>query len=214
MSNLGAQFGKGPKIEAGVPPEFGTTPIPPGTVRFNHYTWGRSVPGIKAEGIKRSYSEEKFEHGGTESPQIFATAGHPGRALQDAAHGDKHYIEGYAHIGQLDVGGDYRASHMNDQQLGEHAQRLEANKSVITFHGDVPKEQILAVHEPWHGTFHHLADDPRMERSIMSRDYHGIEPSTDKALDTASMALAAKVMVGGKLQGKSFADMDAEKKKS
>lgn len=199
------------RIDPGIPPAPGTQPVPEGTMRFSHYTWGRHTPGIQAEGLKRSHSEEKFKHGGTESPQVFASAGAPSaRDLQDTAGGDKHYVEGYAHINQLDIGGHYNARNMSPEQLGEHVKRYEENRSTITFHGDVPPEQIQAIHAPWHGTARYLGKE-NMERSVVAGDYEGIDEGTDKALNVAKMAAAAKVMVGGKLGGKSFADMDAEK---
>jgi hypothetical protein len=183
-------------------------------MRFNHYTWGRSVPGIRAEGLKKSISEEKFAHGGTESPQVFATAGPPPeRDLREAAHGDRHFIEGYAHLNQLDIGRPWGGQNMSEEQLGEHIRNTEANRSTITFQGDVPPEQIIAVHEPWHSTARYLASDPSMERSIVAGDYDDIEPSTDRALQVAKMGLAAKVMLGGKLGGKSYADDAAERAK-
>ena len=202
-----------PRIDPGVPPKPGSQPVPEGTMRFHHYTWGRNVPGIEAEGLKRSISEEKFAHGGTESPQVFATAGVPSeRDLQDTAGGDKHYVEGFAHMNQLDIGSPgYGARNMSSEQLGEHIERVESHHNTITFHGDVPRDQIQAIHAPWHNTARFFAGERGSERSIMGGDYEGIDEGTDKALNVAKMALAAKVMVGGKLSGKSWADMDAEK---
>jgi len=204
-----SQFGNGlPRIDPGVPPESGSQPIPPGTMRFQHYTWGRNVPGIEAEGLKRSYSEEKFSHGGTESPQVFATAGPPSqRDLQDIGGGDKHLVEGYAHANQLDIGSPWGHHKMNEEQLGAHAREVEGRRSTITFHGDVPREQILAIHAPWHGTARYLASAPDMERGVMAGDYdYADDDTTTKALNVTKMGLAAKVMVGGKLQGKSYDD--------
>jgi hypothetical protein len=197
-----------PHIEAGIPPASGTQPIPPGTMRFQHYTWGKSVPGIQAEGLKRSISEEKFAHGGTESPQVFATAGSPSeRDLQDISGGDKHLVEGFAHINQLDIGGMYNVSKMNEEQLGAHARDVESRRSTITFHGDVPPEQILAVHAPWHGTARYLRESPEMEKGVMAGDYdYADDENLTKALNVHKTALAAKVMLGGKLQGKSYED--------
>jgi hypothetical protein len=177
-------------------------------MRFQHYTWGKSVPGIEAEGLKRSHSEEKFARGGTESPQVFATAGPPSeRDLHDIAGGDKHLVEGYAHIGQLDIGGAWNHQNMSEEQLGAHAREVEGRRSTVTFHGDVPREQILAIHGPWHGTARYLASEPSMERGVMAGDYdYADDASTTQALNVTKMGLAAKVMLGGKLQGKSYED--------
>jgi hypothetical protein len=185
-----------------IPPEFGTTPIPEGTVRFNHFTWGAErAQSIREQGILRSHSEEAYARGGTESPQVFATAGHPGEMPN---RGERHFIEGYARPEQLDIGAPYAASHLSEEQLGEHMRGLEQRKSVITFHGDVPKEQILAVHEPWHQTYHYLNRDPSMEANVMAGEYDDIEPELDEAMKPIKVGLAAKVMLGGKLEGEAW----------
>lgn len=184
-----------------IPPKFGTTPIPEGTVRFNHYTWGRNVEGIRESGLQRSYSEEKFAHGGTESPQVFANAGEPGEMPN---RGDKHFVEAYAKADQLDIGAPYGASRLSTDQLGAHMKDLESRRSTITMHGDIPKEQIVAIHEPWHQTHEYLNKNPDMEANIVAGNYNGVEPELDTAMVGHKIGAAAKVMLGGKLQGKAY----------
>jgi len=127
-----------------VPPEYGATPIPEGTVRFNHYTHPDSTEGIRAEGIQRSHSEKKFKTMGTESPQVFATAGQVDRDLIHNAT----VVEGYAHPHQLDIGSN------------STPERMHSHRSVITFRGNVPPEQILAIHQPWHQKVRYFDENP------------------------------------------------------
>jgi hypothetical protein len=136
----------------GLPPAYGTTPIPEGTVRFNHYTNPDAIPGIQKEGILRSKSEEMFSRGGTESPQVFATAGEVDR---DLLH-NRPVVEGYAHPHQLDIGRNAPPEH------------LEGRRSVITFHGSVPPEQILHVHEPWHQKAKYMTENADVHAATLA----------------------------------------------
>lgn len=190
----GDQFGN----PADVPPDYGSTPIPPGMVRFNHYTRSEEAArSIQRNGLLRSKSEESFARGGTESPQVFATAGTP----TDDFKRSNVYVEGYANPargGQLDVGENWQGF-----DPAEHAQRLASHRSVITAKGDIPSSQILHVHEPWHETYRYVQRDPGMEHGVMHGDYDVTgDTQADKAIATTKTALAAKVMLGGSLGGK------------
>jgi len=188
-----------PRIEPGVPPEFGSTPIPSGMVRFNHYTRSpESAKAILSEGILRKHSEEAFARGGTESPQVFMSAGRPEKSLMNT----RTVIEGWADPKtQLDVGSNWRGT---DPE--EHAADVEGRRGTITAHGDIPASQIIGAHEPWHDKVRYLArpENVDMEKNIMGGNYDDIEPDLDKALRVAKTALAAKVMTGGKLEGKQW----------
>jgi hypothetical protein len=200
---LGKQF---EAWKPGIPAKFGTTPIPEGHVRFNHYTWGADsdkVESIKQRGLLKSYGEESFARGGTESPEVFATAGTADRDVLE--HGsligtDKAFVEGHADPRtDLNVGGMYRGA--SATEAAEHAANMEARNSTITFHGDVPSENIIAVHEPWHGAFRGL-QAPEYERPIMEGQYDNLgddNPGLKRALDAHKTMLAAKVMLGGGL---------------
>lgn len=187
-----------------IPAEIGTTPIPEGTVRFNHFTWGAErAHSIAEHGIQQSYSIEKYKHGGTESPQVFANAGVPGKNDMPNR-GDKYFIEGYAKPEQLDIGRPYGHERLSNAQLGEHMRGLEERRSTITMHGDIPPSQIVGVHEPWHQTYRYLRDNPEHEAPITAGNYDDTEPELDKAMEPFKISNAAKVMLGGKLEGKAY----------
>ena len=184
---------------ADVPPEYGTKPVPPGAIRFNHYTGSvEQARSIAEHGLEQKYAEESYARGGTEYPQNFATAGQPSEDLLR----NRPVIEGYAFSNQLDTGDNYTR-----QPEEQWAASREQNKSVVTFRGDLPPTHVLAVHEPWHSTYRYLQNDPSMERGVMAGDYDNInDDATAPAIAATKAALAAKVMVGGKLQGSSWED--------
>jgi len=135
-----------------VPPKYGETAVPEGAVRFNHYTHPDAIAGIKEHGILRSKSEERFARGGTESPQVFATAG---KADEDLLH-NRPVVEGWAHPHQLDIGSNAPAQH------------LEGRRSVITFRGNVPPDQILHVHEPWHQKARYMTENADVHEATLA----------------------------------------------
>lgn len=137
------------------PPEFGTQPIPEGALRFNHYTHPDAVPDIQAQGLLRSKSEEAYARGRTESPQVFATAGEPDH---DLMYGSP-VVEGWARPEQLDVGRVHPP------------EWTEQNRSVITFRGDVPRDQILAVHQPWHNHARYIENNPDVLKDTLSGEH-------------------------------------------
>lgn len=183
--SLGSQFDM-----RDIPAPFGTTPIPEGHVRFNHYTRSLdNVPSIRQHGILASKAAESFARGGTESPQTFATAGAP----TDDFMRSHVVVEGHVDPHDLDVG------NRTDPAT------LEARRSTITTWKDISPANIVGIHEPWHQTFRYIQDDPSMEAGVMHGDYdsgHGGDPQTQKALSATKVALAGKVMLGGKLEGK------------
>lgn len=178
----------GPQFDfPSVPEPFGTKPVPEGHVRVSHYTDPESVEGIKKQGLHMEKAHESFARGGTEYPSIFATAGAPSEALLRT----KPVVEAHIPVSQLDVG------------RGRTPEDLESRNSTVTTNEDVPAENIIAIHEPWHQTFNYIKNDPSMEKDIMGGMYDaGNDPDTEKAIGLAKIGLINKVMLGGKLQGR------------
>lgn len=168
---------------AHLPPTGGAAPIPEGTLRFSHWTWGKeNAESIRSQGLLHSKAQESYARGGTESPQTFATAGPTGEQELSAGSmgSDKHFIEGYARPEQLDIGAPWRG-----EDVQKHFEHLQARRSTITFHGDVPPEQITAVHEPWHSTARYLLQDSGQLHDYVhgeSKDFTTGEPHADEAL--------------------------------
>ena len=167
-----------------VPEPFGSRPVPQGHVRVNHYTSEESVPSIRESGLSMSKAHESYSRGGTEYPSIFATAGVPRESLLRA----RPVVEAHIPVSSLDIG------------RWDQPQDLEAHQSVVTTNKDVPKENILAVHEPWHQTLRYLQENPYLERGVMQGEYEGVDEDTQRAVNATKLALSAKVMLGGGLR--------------
>jgi hypothetical protein len=177
------------------PKPFGTTPIPEGHVRFNHHTWPRHVESIRNEGLRLRAAEESYSTGGTEFPATFATAGAPHEEMLSV----RPVVEFHAHPDNTSLGWPTptpRTYPPDDIEL------WEKRGSVATL-GDVPPENIINIHEPWHQTYRYIVDDPSMERGVMRGDYDTSgDKDTQKAVDISKIPLAAKVMLGGRLEGR------------
>lgn len=180
---LGPQFDAYQAMRS-IPEPFGTKSVPEGHVRVNHFTSEESVPGIRSGGLSMAKAHESFERGGTEFPSVFATAGAPRESLLRA----RPVVEAHIPVSDLDIG------------RGEDPRGLEQRQSVVTTNKDVPAGNIVAIHEPWHQTFRYIQNDPSMERNVMEGMYDTTgDEDSDKAIQASKVALAAKVMGGGKL---------------
>ena len=177
-----------------VPEDFGTKPIPSGAMRFNHYTsTAEAAQSIAQHGLQHKYAEESFARGGTEYPQNFATAGQPSEDMLR----NRPVVEGYATSDQLDTGDNY-----THRPAEEWAADRERNKSVVTFRGDLPPTHVLAVHEPWHQAYKYIMNPSNRAQSEVMSGFHdnlGDDHAYGPAISAAKKALAAQVMVGGKL---------------
>lgn len=164
----------------GIAQPFGTKPIPEGHVRVNHYTSPEGAEGIKREGLSMARAHESFARGGTEFPSIFMNAGAPSETLLRA----RPVVEAHVPTSQLDIG-----SHRSPREL-------EAHQSTVTTNVDVPRENILAVHEPWHQTFRYIMEDPQTRQGVMRGDYENIDEDTDKAVQHSKIVMAGRAMLG------------------
>lgn len=177
----------------GVPERFGTQPIPEGHVRVNHYTTEDAIPSIREHGLLVSKAQESFARGGTEFPSTFATAGMPAKALVRM----RPVVEAHIPVTDLDIGGVGGRPVVATKHLDQQARDLENYQSTVTTNVDVPAENIIAVHEPWHETFRYMQDNPQMEQDIMSGFYDDAGGTSEsRAINATKVALAAKVMLG------------------
>lgn len=178
---LGPQFDEFAKI----PKPFGTEPVPEGSVRVNHFTSDDAIDSIRSGGLSMKKAHESYARGGTEYPSIFATAGPPSDDLLRA----RPVVEAHIPMKDLDIGG-----------WNNTPEELEARRSTVTTNMDVPKENIIAIHEPWHQTYRYLQSEPLTEHRIMSGFYDNFnDENLQKAVNMAKIPIAAKVMLGGRL---------------
>ena len=130
-----------------VPPLPGTVPVPPGEVRLFHRTPLSNAASIRENGL--TVSTARGETYG-EPNQIWGSAGIRSSQAQSVIDGgimDSDYVVVEFHMptDRLNIGN------------GRDAAEMEAAQSDVTIYGDVPPENIIAVHEPWEAAYRTLA---------------------------------------------------------
>lgn len=202
MKPKGTQFSSVPGHPGDVSPEPGTTPVPEGMMRFHHYTSSpEAAQSIKQQGLLRSKGEESYARGGTESPEVFMTAGVPN---SDYRH-SKVFVEGHVHPGTFREGGQLGIGSYGGERGGieEHVKRMEGQRNTITALGDVPASQIMHVHEPWHENARYMAADKRVRGEVFHGEHDNLasDPSYahtyGPAIRASKTASIASIMLGG-----------------
>jgi hypothetical protein len=177
-----------------LPPEPGTLPIPPMTVRLYHYTKSYdNLASIKAQGLLGSMGRGD---GGT-------GAGEPSAGIWASTYPPENYhlfVEFYASPDQIshranypegkwgyDEAGTWRKAPITQAELDEWASR----EMHVIMQDNVSTSQFLAIHEPWHHHARYLLEltdvelqqagllDPA-EVEKLEKQYHS--PNEAKAL--------------------------------
>jgi hypothetical protein len=167
-----------------VPADPGTTPVPEGHVRLFHYAPTAALPSIRAHGLSTAHA--KGETYG-EPNMVWAAAGMP-KHENFYTH---NYVEFHAHPQHdLDIGamyGGFGHGHERPEAdkaaLQEHINHLESYGSHVTMRGDVPKENIIAIHEPWHAHLRYLRESKdyyKQHPEFLREDYG--DPEIDQAV--------------------------------
>jgi 8-oxo-dGTP pyrophosphatase MutT (NUDIX family)/GNAT superfamily N-acetyltransferase len=138
-----------------VPPRLGTAPIPEDHVRLYHHTWSRNVPSIREHGLlaEMGQGDSGKGYGNEASAGVWAASQHPEPDPQS----DRHVIEFHAHPREIDVNGPSPGQDIHKWQQGDHN---------VLMRGSVPKENILAIHAPWHTAYHQINDDARDREDV------------------------------------------------
>src|SRR4029077_4204808 len=140
-----------------VPPKLGESPIPEGTIRVFHNTWGHHIPSIREHGLLENQARGDSGKGAghEESAGVWVATGHPAgddKMQGPRADGDRHVIEGYVHPHQIS---DRAESPWSDNP---HEWGRKYHHSILN--GDLPKSQIVAIHAPWHQVYRELKSEP------------------------------------------------------
>jgi 8-oxo-dGTP pyrophosphatase MutT (NUDIX family)/GNAT superfamily N-acetyltransferase len=143
------------QAEDEVPPRLGTAPIPEDHVRLYHHTWSRNVPGIREHGLlaEMGQGDSGKGYGNEASAGVWAASQHPEPDPQS----DRHVIEFHAHPREIDVNGPSPGQDIHKWQQGDHN---------VLMRGSVPKENILAIHAPWHTAYHQISEDARDREDV------------------------------------------------
>jgi hypothetical protein len=126
-----------------LPPKPGTAPIPKGHIRLFHYTDAKNLPSIREHGLLESHARGDSGDGNLRDPSAGVWAStHPPK--------DGHIVEFHAHPDEI-----------SDRAESPHrhtAEEFQENNHHVIMRGDVKPEQIVAIHEPWHGHAHYILD--------------------------------------------------------
>jgi hypothetical protein len=183
-----------------IPAPIGSTPIPEGNVRFNHYTRPENVESIRQHGLLQSRNRNSVAADAGESV-VFAHAGVPRpQDMRSAV-----FVEGYAnahtfsHGGQLGIGA-WGGEHYGGEGLSGHIKHMEERGSVITALGDIPPSQIIGIHQPWHDAYRYFEKE-KSRKGVTEGEYEHVADMDDygPALKAHKIVNAATVMLGGKL---------------
>ena len=147
-----------------IPLEPGETQIPAGTVRLYHYTKSReSFESIKKQGLLASFARGDDGSGSGPSAGIWASTRPPG---------DTHlFVELYLSPEQISHRAEYPRKEDSPEEWAKGYHHVIAN-------GDVPLNQIVAFHEPFHHHVRYLMEDGTWEE-LMERDPKIVDAAND-----------------------------------
>jgi hypothetical protein len=132
-----------------IPPEPGTAPIPYGALRFWHYTYLDNLPSIRENGLSRDFARGDDASGDEQASKgVWASSQAPSADRIN----QKAYVEFWVMPDELTT----NAEHFRDQDPQEW---IEGQERHVIMQGSVPPEQIVAIHEPWHGTLRYLDEN-------------------------------------------------------
>lgn len=160
----------------GLPPLLkpGEAPIPPGTVRLFHYTPRTNVASIAERGLRESYARGDSGNGDLRDPSagVWASTDAP------VAEGHRAVVEFWARPEQISTRAEYPGGFGGETDPVKWA--AEGRKHVI-MRGDVPPEQIVAIHEPWHNRYRYMEENDLDPADIawIEHDTSGTETMLD-----------------------------------
>ncbi len=147
-------------IDAEVPPEPGTSPIPNNHIRLFHYT--------------------KFKYIGPESAHQAAnslkTQGLDIKKAKGNTYGEPNVVWASAEQPQHGhVFAEFSVS-IDDPRLPpsmrpDSIQKFNAGKSDIYLLDSINPEEILAVHEPWHSRYNYILKNPRLHQAVKNGEH-------------------------------------------
>jgi ParB-like chromosome segregation protein Spo0J/GNAT superfamily N-acetyltransferase len=141
----------------------GTAPLAPGMVRLFHYTSGGTVEETRArldsivrngilqqKAVGQSYGEPSMVWASTVMPNLSTN----------------YFVEIAVRPEQIVSGRPGRGA-MTEDEIADFQQ----GSSDVRLSGDVTPEQIIGVHEPWHGAYQYLAENPETIAGIRAGEY-------------------------------------------
>ena len=163
-SSAGYRHPRGTAAAEELPPDPGTAAIPAGHIRLWHYTSLGKVRSIREHGLLRSKARGDAGNGDQADPStgVWASTKRPDDILDNHA-GGAAVVEYHAHPSEISQNAEHYWHHdPQEWAKGYHH---------VIMRGDVPPDQIVAIHEPWHGAARYMRDDdPTLQRYQWVKD--------------------------------------------
>lgn len=146
-----------------LPPDPGTAPIPEGHIRLWHYTPLENVPSIREHGLQRRFARSDVGNGDLSEPSagMWASTKRPDDILSNHS-GGFGVVEYHAHPDEISGNAESPWQAMRKDRTWDNDAVQEWAKGYhhVIMHGDVHPHNIVAIHEPWHGSARYMRDDP------------------------------------------------------
>jgi len=154
----------------------GTRPIPPGHIRFFHFT--------RKLDTDDTHPDEKLERIATEGIRLSKATGHKSQepnAVWAAAGNSKYYprdgsfVEFSLHHDDPRWAGALNGLWKADKPDGwkeEHSREMERSGDHIAIYHDITPDDIVAVHKSWHEQARSIAEMPDVVKTIQDTDEH------------------------------------------
>lgn len=172
-----------------LPADPGTAEIPAGRVRLWHYTPLDNVDSIRQHGLQRSRARGDAGDHNLDDPSagVWASTKRPDDILDDHS-GHAAVVEYHAHPDEISGNAEspwHARNKDGSYDQGKLREWGEGHHHVI-MRGDVHPRQMLAVHEPWHGSARYMRDDRNGPES-----YSWVNDETDSVYEPYRKGLRA-----------------------
>jgi hypothetical protein len=165
-----------------VPKAAGEAPVPEGHIRAYHYSNFNMKPDDKIADVIDQRIASLREHGIDLSKAIGSTYGEPDVvwASTEKPHDGKVYVE-------FSISpDDERWPTMFKPDLSRRTvEDWEAQRNNFYFYGTIKPEEFIAIHQPWHGRYRYLLDNPSVGEAALRGEH-------DDLLDDAEYGPAIK----------------------
>jgi hypothetical protein len=151
-------------ITGQVPPEPGTTPIPPNHVRLYHYTKFESTG---------NHDQDKFQ-----AAQLLRQNGLDISKAKGNTYGEPNVVWASAEMPrQIKVFAEFTIAvddprwAQSKPEPGQTPQEYEARKADCYFRDSILPNEIIAVHEPWHFKYRYIMADPTVQKAVIDGEH-------------------------------------------
>jgi hypothetical protein len=157
-----------------IPEGIGVIPIPSNHIRLYHYTRG-NPEDIRQQGLKLSYARGET-YG--EPNMVWASSQPPDPSI-------KNIVEFHVPIDDQMT--------LEKPSIGQTPEEWMKGNHHVGFYRDIRPDEILAVHEPWHEKYRHIAKDPSLIKKVLAGELDDLEedfyPDEFRAIQAIKMKM-------------------------